>query len=243
MTSGEECDEGERRSSFYRHSGRLLGASRLSLIARRSIYERFLTAIAPDPGDRILDVGVTSDESFQESNFLERAYPFKAQLTCVGTEDARHLEARYPGLRFTRIAAGDPLPFPTGHFDVVYSNAVVEHVGDAEGQRRFIAEALRVAKRFFIVTPNRLFPVETHTGLPLLHYLPPRMFRALLRPTPLSIWASEERLNLLTSSSFARAFPPDAHARVEYAGVGVGCFKSNLIASGRSPYREPQALL
>jgi SAM-dependent methyltransferase len=242
MTIGRQRDERQSGSVFYRHSGTVAGASRLSFIARRSIYERFLAVLAPRPEDRILDIGVTSDATFQESNYLERAYPYKQQLTCVGTEDGSHLEARYPGLRFLPVVAGEPLPFPSGHFDVVFSNAVVEHVGDAGRQRRFVAEALRVSKRFFIVTPNRLFPFETHTGLPLLHYLPPEMFRALLRPTRFSIWASEDQLNLLDSSSFTRLFPADAHVRVEYAGIGPGRFRSNLIAYGVSPLsarREP----
>ena len=46
-----------------------------------------------------------------------------------------------------------------GTFDVVFSNAVIEHVGGEEEQLRFVAEALRVGRRAFITTPNRLFPV------------------------------------------------------------------------------------
>jgi hypothetical protein len=49
---------------------------------------------------------------------------------------------------------------------------VIEHVGGEERQRAFVAEALRVAHRVFITTPNRWFPVELHTRLPLVHWLP-----------------------------------------------------------------------
>ena len=221
-------------SVYYRHSGRVPAASRLSVIARRDVYRRFMHALAPAPDDRILDIGVTSDTTYAESNFLEQAYPHKHRLTCVGTEDGSHLEQRYPGLRFIRVAAGEPLPFADRAFDIVFSNAVIEHVGGAAGQRAFIAEALRVSRRFFIATPNRLFPFETHTGLPLVHYLPPPAFRALLRATGYDTWATEEQLNLLTAGSLARLFPRGSAVRVEYAGIGPGWFASNLVAHGDS---------
>ena len=226
-------------SVYYRHSGGVPAASRLSVIARRDVYRRFVRAMAPAPGERILDIGVTSDTIHPESNFLEREYPYKHQLTCVGTEDGAHLERDYPGLRFVRIVPGAPLPFADRSFDVVFSNAVIEHVGGTAGQRAFVAEALRVSRRFFIATPNRLFPFETHTGLPLLHYLPPRAFRALLRAGGYETWAAEEQLNLLTAASLSRLFPRAVRPRVEYAGIGPGRFKSNLVIYGDSEIMQP----
>lgn len=73
------------------------------------------------------------------------------------------------------------LPFTDGAFDLVLSNAVVEHVGGPEGATAVIEESRRVAKVLTIhTTPNRWFPVETHTRVPVLHWLPrtwhPRMF-------------------------------------------------------------------
>ena len=75
---------------------------------------------------------------------------------------------RSPTSRATRARSRSP----DGAFDVVYSNAVIEHVGGRERQRRFVREALRVGRRVFLTTPNRWFPVEVHTRLPLVHWLP-----------------------------------------------------------------------
>lgn len=49
---------------------------------------------------------------------------------------------------------------------------MIEHVGSREAQKAFVAELARVAKVVFLTAPNRWFPVEHHTGLPLAHYHP-----------------------------------------------------------------------
>ena len=69
-------------------------------------------------------------------------------------------------------ADGRDLPFADREFDVAFSNAVVEHVGGRTDQERFVRELCRVAKRIFVTTPNRLFPVDPHTLLPVVHWLP-----------------------------------------------------------------------
>ena len=35
-------------------------------------------------------------------------------------------------------------------------------------------------KIFFITTPNRFYPIEFHTKLPLIHWLPKRIHRFIL---------------------------------------------------------------
>jgi hypothetical protein len=70
-------------------------------------------------------------------------------------------------------ADGRELPFADGEFDLGFSNAVVEHVaGGREGQRSFVHELCRVSRRVFVTTPNRWFPLEVHTLLPFVHWLP-----------------------------------------------------------------------
>src|SRR5207244_2337653 len=116
------------------------------------------------------------------------------------------------------------------HFDIVFSNAVVEHAGNSEDQAAFIREACRVGKRVFITTPNRWFPVEHHTAVPLLHYLPKRMYRVILRNTSLTYWSHEENLNLLSRSEFAALFARDYPVTIRYTGIGMRPLKSNLVA-------------
>ena len=192
----------------------------------------FMETMRPRPETSVLDVGVTSDERFRESNYFERMYPFPQNITCVGTEDGSHLTLRYPGLVYRQVLSGDPLPFRDAEFDVVFSNAVLEHVGSRRAQAVFVRELCRVSRRFFVTTPNRWFPVEHHTGLPLLHYLPASVFRALLRRTPYRHWSEESNLNILTARELVSVFPPDAE--VEIRSVRLAGLPSNLVAFGSS---------
>jgi hypothetical protein len=194
------------------------------------MFNLFMELMRPLPETRVLDVGVTSDERFRESNYFEQMYPYPDKVTCVGTEDGSHLSRRYPGLSYTQVIPGDPLPFRPAEFDIVFSNAVVEHVGSRGAQATFVRELCRVGRSFYLTTPNRWFPIEHHTGLPLLHYLPAPVFRGLLRRTRYRHWAEESNLNILTAQDLAALFPSDA--AVEIRSVRVAGLPSNLVAFG-----------
>jgi hypothetical protein len=190
----------------------------------------FMESMRPRPETRVLDVGVTSDEMHRESNYFEQLYPYPNNITCVGTEDGSHLTRRYPGLSYRQVRPMEPLPFTDGEFDVAFSNAVVEHVGSRTAQSAFVGELCRVSRSFFMTTPNRWFPFEHHTGLPLLHYLPASMFRSLLHDTRYRHWATESNLNILTAGELALLFPPGV--RVEVRSVRLFGVPSNLVAFG-----------
>ncbi len=68
------------------------------------------------------------------------------------------------------VADGLRLPFGDRSFDLVYANAVIEHVGDEGAQRQLVSEAARVGKVWIITTPNRWFPVEAHRHTLLSHW-------------------------------------------------------------------------
>jgi hypothetical protein len=175
--------------------------------ARRRMFDLFMEAMQPTAETAVLDLGVTPDESLSESNFFEKLYPHSNKITAASIEDAGFLEKRYPGLRFVRIQRGE-LPFKDNEFDIVFCSAVVEHVGGREAQRFFVNEAIRVAHRFFFTSPNRWFPIDFHTFLPFLHWLPQPIHQAGLRRLGLDFWAKTENMNLLTPKAFRDLFPP-----------------------------------
>ena len=204
-------------------------ANRVTAKMRRRMYERFLAYARPTEAESILDVGVTSERSYGASNYVEAWYPHKHRLTACGLDDASFLEQMYPGLRFV-AADGLALPFAEGSFDVVHSSAVIEHVGSRSHQARFVAELHRVARRVVcLTTPNRWFPVEVHTSVPLLHWLPPRAYRSILGQTRLKFFADEANLNLLGASELRHLCAQQGIKGASVDGVRLLGWVSNLM--------------
>jgi len=217
----------EQNSVYYQNKIDNLFGNKLGFIVRQTIFDFFMMVMNPDNTTQILDVGVSSENTKLVSNFFENLYPYPWNITCVGTEDGSYLEAKYNGLHFFRINPHHSLPFKDQEFDVAFSNAVVEHAGNRSQQEFFIREICRVAKNVFIVTPNRGFPLETHTGLPLIHYLPKNVFRKILKGTKFDYWSYEDNLNLLTYREFNELFPEELCTQSKK--IKIFGFTSNLI--------------
>jgi hypothetical protein len=200
---------------------------------REIMFTRWLQRCSIGPEDEILDVGVTSDTTYSSSNYLEAWYPHKNKVVAAGIDDAGFLEDLYPGMKYVR-ADGLNLPFDNRSFDVVHSSAVLEHVGSYRNQVQFIRECARVARRaIFLTTPNRWFPIEVHTSLPLVHWLPKQVFRGILSRSRLSFFAKEANLNLMTAGELSGAggkMMPDWDVKVDR--VRLAGFTSNLLLVG-----------
>lgn len=191
----------------------------------------------PREHERILDVGVT-DTSWRSGNFLEANYPWPHRITAVALQPMPGFREQHPEVDFV-VADGRALPFEDGAFDIGFSNAVVEHVGDRAQQAAYVRELLRTCGRVFIATPNAGFPIDPHTLLPFVHWLRPRLRYPLLRLLRQGRWASEDMLNPLTARALLSLFPPDAS--VTLYRQRVAGFTTVLIALGHGPGRAPVA--
>jgi len=191
-------------------------AARASLWNRRRKLALFLSELRPGPETTIVDVGV-GDTGFDTEpgvalshNFFEAMYPWPDRITAVSDVPLPNFAQEFPEIAPV-TASGTNLPFEDDSFDIAFSNAVVEHVGGQEEQRRFVHELCRVAPRVFVSTPNRRFPVEVHTLVPFLHWLPrgarDRAFAALRRDA----WRGVELLN---QRELLALFPAEAQPRV-----------------------------
>jgi Methyltransferase domain len=124
------------------------------------------------------------------------------------------------------------IPLPDGYFHSGLCNAVVEHAGTREQQAALVREVCRVCRHVMFTTPNRRFPVELHTFLPFLHWLPDAQYRAALRLLGLSYFAEVGNLNLLDAPSLLGLFPADRGNRLIKEGIPLVPFvPSNLVCT------------
>jgi len=134
-----------------------------------------MTEITPDENTSVLDVGYADIEYSTSFNYIENHYPHLENLIALGIAAPEHFSDTYPEVSVVQYD-GNIFPFNDDSFDVCWSNAVVEHVGDRDAQVNFLREIARVSGLAFVTTPNRWFPIEVHTITPLLHYLPKSLF-------------------------------------------------------------------
>jgi SAM-dependent methyltransferase len=183
-------------------------ASRVASGARRRRHERFfgLTGIAtgheigglggaPSRAPRVLDVGC--------GRVGLRALEPHLEITGVDLAPVPD----YPG-PFVQADATVGLPFSDGEFDLAYCSSVIEHV-PPERRAAFAAEVKRVARRWFVQTPARSFPIEPHSLLPGAHWLPPGLRRFYWR---LGVTGGWEQIELLSRGEFEELFGAPALA-------------------------------
>ena len=196
---------------------------------------------------KILDLG--SENGSNIASYLDGTDHSSANVYIADIDRAAVEEG---SLRFgftpALIDEAGTLDFPDRFFDIVFCSSVIEHttipksevwaVSDQEEfQRRswerqtlVAKEISRLGKQYFVQTPSRSFPIESHSWLPLVGYLPRKQLVRALRISN-RIWVKETYpdFNLLGKNEM-RALFPDAEIRIEKA---FGLEKS-LIAVKRS---------
>jgi len=197
------------------------------------IYAHFAQSFPPQPDWRVLDVGTNGSLTDPRDYFLHSRYPYPAQIVASGLEEPDVFREVFPHYTYVQVQRNAPLPFDDQSFDLVFSNAVVEHVGSRERQRAFLDEILRVGKRAFITTPNRRHPIEFHTVTPLLHYLPPNVYRRIYAAAGFEFFSKEENLNLLDAGEFLDLLRPALRDQAELTFHRFLGMKSNLLLSIR----------
>lgn len=182
---------------------------------RFAFFERLIAGL--DRPLRILDVGGTV-AFWEHRGWAERA---DCQITLLNLEAE---DSPYPNIRSTAGSAFDMPEHPDHAFDVAFSNSVIEHLFTIDNQRRMAAEVRRVARGYWVQTPNFWFPIEPHFHVPGWQWMPAGVRVALLRrfkcgwrgPCPDKARATElvREVRLMTRRELREAFP-DAHLYAE----------------------------
>jgi ubiquinone/menaquinone biosynthesis C-methylase UbiE len=137
---------------------------------------RFLQIIAPQPTERILDVGGTA------YNWELIGYKNEVVLLNLTLPRREDLPKNFSLV----VGDGTALQYGNKEYDILFSNSVIEHVGTLEKQRDFAHEVCRVGKRVWIQTPAKEFFFEPHYLTPFIHWLSKDLQKKLLRN--FSVW-------------------------------------------------------
>lgn len=114
---------------------------------------------------RILDVGGTQTV-WETIRLVDQA---DVHITILNIE---RTDSRYKNVCSIVGDARDMQGFRDLEFDMVYSNSVIEHVGNLDQMVRMASEVRRVGRRYFVQTPYRYFPIEPHFVFPMFQFLP-----------------------------------------------------------------------
>ena len=190
---------------------------------RRKIFRVFLELLEHVPAPvRILDVGGTQ-RYWEVMGFVDRP---DCHITLLNLTQP---EVKYDN--FTGMAgdATDLSEIGDNEFDIVFSNSVIEHLGDYNRQKLMAKEIQRVGKRYFVQTPNFLFPIEPHFLFPFFHWLPVSARAFLLtkfnlgwrkkQPDLIVARASVESIRLLSKRELSALFPQATLYRERFLGL------------------------
>ena len=189
----EEIYYSEAKKSFFYEI-----FQKIALNTRNDFFNLFLINNNYSKDKSVIDIGSTASIDKEQNTFLDNIKD-NPNVTCLSNQDCSILQKRNKNIKNVIIGDGRNTMLQNNSFDIAHSNATIEHVGSFESQVSFVREMLRISKEsVFIQTPNKFFPIDFHTVLPFVHWLPKKIHRKILKFLKLDFYSKEENLNLLT---------------------------------------------
>lgn len=153
-----------------------------------------------EPSTKVLDLGSETGRHIHQVLAGSQIKPENVYIADIDGESVAEGNRRF-GFTPVVIDESGELPFPDQFFDIVYCSSVIEHVTIPKSdvwtlrsgsefkelshvaQYNFAREVQRLGRQYYVQTPNKWFPVESHSWLPFFGWLPRRLLIRLLRIT------------------------------------------------------------
>ena len=173
-------------------------------------------------GYSILDLG-GYDGRYMDN--IKEKYP-GIKVTIADHDEEGLTISRKKGYNTIQLDGAKIMPFRDKEFDLVFCNSVIEHVTIPKNevwnlesssefkekslviQKHFASEINRIAKFYFVQTPNKYFIIEHHSWLPLVQFIPRENLIKFLRFTN-KFWVKKTApdWNLLNAVELQDLFP------------------------------------
>lgn len=185
---------------------------------RGEIFKRFLQ---PQESDLILDLGG------EDGRYIEQLLPFKSNVYIADIEERKLERAAQRGYKTIRLSENGTIPCEEKFFDIIFCSSVIEHVTvdkkdmnkiltnrefkklALQRQTEFAEEIRRKSKRYFVQTPYKYFPLESHSRLPVILVMLPRKWQIKIIKSFRKFWFARTSPDwyLLTLPDMKRLFP------------------------------------
>lgn len=180
-----------------------------------------LTAALPRPL-RIIDIGGTN------AFWSQRGWAGRDDVQIV-TVNLQAEPQQFPNIECRTGDATSLGAVADREFDIAFSNSVIEHLFTKDAQRKMADEVRRVARAYWVQTPNFWFPIEPHFHVPGWQWMPVAARVAILRrrrcgwrgpvPDPQKALDAVTEVRLLTGSEMRELFPGATIWREKLGGL------------------------
>lgn len=188
---------------------------------RRKRGEIFKQYLKPKEEDRILDLGGG------EGAYISQMIPFRKNVYIADINRKKLKKSVGKGFKTIVLNEDGTIPCEDGYFDIIFCSSVIEHVtvdkrdmetiqtnkefrnAALKRQKKLSEEIERVGKSYFVQTPYKYFPLESHSRLPVILVLLPRKLQIKIIKFFRKFWFARTSpdWNLLTVKDMKFLFP------------------------------------
>jgi len=205
---------------------------KIVLKKREEMFDIIKKNINLDNIKSVLDVGTTSDNLLESSNFLIKQFEFIKIKKSIS--DQKILNDNYFDITFNgSITENLNDNFESLKSDLLICSATIEHLGNLSDIKKGLDNIVNLSNKYFIITtPNRYHPIDFHTKIPFIHFLPKKLYRKLLMFFGDKFFSKEENLNLLSKKDLKNLMSGYKNISYSIYKVKLFSFTSNFIIVG-----------